>query len=494
MGEFSRTKDAASTLPRRRGRRSGSTRLLPEVEYLVVQGIANYYLTRERITPSQLVRQIATDCYGKGLKAPSRKAILSRVSKLRQHDVLVKREGRKRADQIARPVPGSFDVKKPFECWEIDHTPCDVFVVDDVERQPVQRPWLTLVIDVATRMVAGYYLSFEAPSATSVAMALRHAVLPKAQWLQSLGIACEWPVHGLPDKLHMDNGKDFHSRALRLGALRHGISLQYRPIKTPRFGGHIERLLGRTMNEIHTLPGSTSSNVLAKGDYNPELYSALTLQALDRWLAIEIAGKYHQSIHRSLGRPPIAVWQELSCNRPARLPSSEEEFAMDFLPFVERTVRRDGIALQNIRYWDDTLSPLVASGARNVIVKFNPRDLSTIYVSSKRFTNLPVRYADLGRPRVTLWELKAAQAELRKQGRSEQNEQMIFDAIIAQRFLIEDEVKSTKRTRQLKQRLIEARRADALTNQPKSRRTVKLPEVNHGDEEPVEPYDVEEWD
>lgn len=167
---------------------------------------------------------------------------------------------------------------------------------------------------------------------------------------------------------------------------------------------------------------------------------------------------------------------------------------MDFLPFVERTVRRDGIALQNIRYWDDTLSPLVASGARNVIVKFNPRDLSTIYVSSKRFTNLPVRYADLGRPRVTLWELKAAQAELRKQGRSEQNEQMIFDAIIAQRFLIEDEVKSTKRTRQLKQRLIEARRADALTNQPKSRRTVKLPEVNHGDEEPVEPYDVEEWD
>lgn len=491
--QFSRTKDPASTLQQPRGRRPGATQLSPEVEQVVELGIKNYYLTRERITPAQLVRQIAADCYSQRLKAPSRKAILSRISKLQQHDVYLKREGRKRADQIALPVPGSFNVKKPFECWEIDHSPCDVFVVDDVERRPVQRPWLTLVIDVATRMVAGYYLSFEAPSITSVAMALRHAVLPKSQWLHSLGITCDWPVHGLPDKLHMDNGKEFHSRALRLGAVRHGIKLDHRPPLTPRFGGHIERLLGRTMNEIHALPGSTSSNVLAKGDYDPELYSALTLQALDRWLAIEIAGKYHQSVHRSLGRPPIAVWHELTANKPVRMPVSEAAFAMDFLPFVERTVRRDGISLQNIRYWDDTLSPLVASGARSVIVRFNPRDLSTIFVTSKQFVNLPVRYADLGRPRVTLWELKAAQAELRKQGRSEQNEQMIFDAIVAQRFLIEDEVKSTKRARLRKQRLIEARRPDLLMNLQISRQPAPLPETQQGEEEPIQPYDVEEW-
>ena len=35
---------------------------------------------------------------------------------------------------------------------------------DEKYRLPIQRPWLTLLIDVATRMVGGYYLSLDPPS------------------------------------------------------------------------------------------------------------------------------------------------------------------------------------------------------------------------------------------------------------------------------------------------------------------------------------------
>lgn len=35
--------------------------------------------------------------------------------------------------------------------------------------------------------------------------------------------------------------------------------------------------------------------------------SALTLRELERYIALDIVGSYHQSIHSSLGRPPIAV-------------------------------------------------------------------------------------------------------------------------------------------------------------------------------------------
>jgi hypothetical protein len=34
---------------------------------------------------------------------------------------------------------------------QIDHTLVDVIVVDEIERKPIGRPWLTLVVDVATR-------------------------------------------------------------------------------------------------------------------------------------------------------------------------------------------------------------------------------------------------------------------------------------------------------------------------------------------------------
>lgn len=54
------------------------------------------------------------------------------------------------------------------------------------ERKPIGRPWVTLAIDVATRMVMGYKASFEAPSRLSVALCLTRAVAPKAELLANL--------------------------------------------------------------------------------------------------------------------------------------------------------------------------------------------------------------------------------------------------------------------------------------------------------------------
>jgi putative transposase len=67
----------------------------------------------------------------------------------------------------------------PLELVQIDYTVVDVVVVDELERYPIGRPWLTVVIDVATRVIMGYQLSLEPPSSTSVALAISHAVLRK---------------------------------------------------------------------------------------------------------------------------------------------------------------------------------------------------------------------------------------------------------------------------------------------------------------------------
>ena len=75
------------------------------------------------------------------------------------------------------------------------------------------------------------------------------------------------------------------------------------------------------MGALHLLPGTTFSNVEELGDYDPKRHAALTLRELERYIALEIVGSYHQSIHSGLGRPPIAVWKEheghSGCHRTA---------------------------------------------------------------------------------------------------------------------------------------------------------------------------------
>ena len=34
------------------------------------------------------------------------------------------------------------------------------------------------------------------------------------------------------------------------------------------------------------------------------------MKELEKWLTLEIVGKYHQTIHRTLLRPPMAVWRD----------------------------------------------------------------------------------------------------------------------------------------------------------------------------------------
>jgi transposase InsO family protein len=50
-------------------------------------------------------------------------------------------------------------------------------------RLPIGRPWLTLAIDVTTRMVARFHISLWGPSTVSPCLTLSHAVLPKNSWL-----------------------------------------------------------------------------------------------------------------------------------------------------------------------------------------------------------------------------------------------------------------------------------------------------------------------
>ncbi len=95
-------------------------------------------------------------------------------------------------------------------------------------------PWLTLAIDVHTRMVVGYHLSLNEPSVISIGLCLLNAVFDKSVLLEGIEVDASWPTLGMPRTVHVDNGSEFHSKAFLRGCQEHGIQVDWRPLGTPR--------------------------------------------------------------------------------------------------------------------------------------------------------------------------------------------------------------------------------------------------------------------
>jgi transposase InsO family protein len=98
---------------------------------------------------------------------------------------------------------------------------------------------------------------------------LLRSVFDKTAWLRDREITEEWPVAGLPESVHVDNAAEFKSRAFRRACENEGIAVIYRPPAQPRFGGHIERLIGTMMGAVHVLPGTTFRGPQDRGDCKP---------------------------------------------------------------------------------------------------------------------------------------------------------------------------------------------------------------------------------
>jgi putative transposase len=473
LGRYIADPRLTSLIPRSRGGVVGRHRLSAELETLVDQAIEAVYLTRQRAKIMDLVIEVRKRCRAVGLTPPSRTAITARVRAKPAKEVISRRQGRKAAEDRFRPVTGSLEAAAPLSLVQIDHTVVDVIVVDSASRAPIQRPWLTLAIDVYSRCVAGFHLSLEPPSATSVALCIAHATLPKQPWLAQRNIEAEWPAEGLMARLHLDNAKEFRSEALRRGCEQYGIGLDYRPVRTPHYGGHIERLIGTMMGKVHLLPGTTFSSVDERGDQNPEKVAAMTIDELDRWLGYAITGDYHLSRHRALGGTPLAAWKRgvvdhPTASRPAHAPVDARRLLIDFLPIERRLVRRDGISLNSIHYWSDVLATWIGEKKR-MIVRYDPRDLSRVFLLAPDNHYYDLTYRDLRRPPISLWEQRLALKRLREEGRSQYDENAIFRTIEAMRTIVDEAVNASKAARRQRERRLQVIRGGRID--PKNERS-----------------------
>jgi putative transposase len=492
LAKFIRDPTPSALLPSRRGRKTGRHVLGPEIEQVVAHLIRSYYLVAERPKVAQLCRVVQVQCKKLQLSPPSYKTIASRIREIDPAQAVRAREGEKAARSRYRVVGTGLRPRLPLELVQIDHTVVDVVVVDELERRPIGRPWLTVVVDVATRVIMGYHLSLEPPSSTSVALAISHAVLRKDAYLQSLGVHETWPIYGVPTTIHLDNAKEFHSQALARGSREHGIGLTYRPPGLPHYGGHIERLIGTLMGEIHLLPGTTFSSVADLGEYDSAKKSVMTLKELEQWLTLQICGVYHNSRHSALGTAPLTAWKTGldRLERGIPEPVDVKRFYLDFLPGERRLIRRDGIQLFRIHYWDNALSPLAGRTKQKFLVRYDPRDLSQVFVKDEANNDyIAIPYRDLSRPAISLSEHRSVMKQLARNRSLAATEDTVFAAVLAQRAVLEHSRKRTASARRKRERL------------PSRQRDLREREVDHrtesGNDESVtsvQPYKVEVWE
>jgi putative transposase len=479
----------SSLLPCKRGRSSNLRFLDPAREDLLAMCIKEFYLVPERPSLAALFQEVRRRFAERQLVAPNYRTLVRRVKGLDPRYAMSRRQGSKAAREKFGPVGVStLHADLPLDILQIDHTLVDVMVVDRERRLCIGRPWLTLAIDIATRAVVGFSVSLEDPSSLSISLVLTHAVLPKAAWLAGRELQnLEWPMEGLPRLVHVDNAKEFHAEALLRGCQEYGIAIEHRPRGQPHLGGHIERLIGTMMGAVHLLPGTTFSNASEKKSYDSEERAVLTLGELERWLALQIAGVYHLSVHSALGKTPLEAWREgvVKRKQPLRYPPSAEEFFLDFLPAVPRRIQRDGIHFHQVRYWDNALSAWAGRLKEPLLVKYDPRNLSRLYVRDLDGKHWPVPYADLRQPPIALWELTEARKRLRSRGSSGSTECALFANILEQRRIVKEAASRSQQRRR------QERIPSQVNAQPTVQETTARQDKSSDD---LKPYPVEIWE
>jgi len=183
--------------------------------------------------------------------------------------------GERRAAEGVRPGPRA---GRPLERVELDHTVLDLIVVDEEDRLPIGRPTVTLALDVYSGLPAGLYVGFEPAGYGAAMRCLLHAILPKEDARARYGTTHAWPVYGLPETLVVDREPHLVGGDLADACGPLGIHLDPTPVRRPWFKGAIERQF-RTQNTglVHGLPGTTFSNVLARGEYDADGLACISL-------------------------------------------------------------------------------------------------------------------------------------------------------------------------------------------------------------------------
>lgn len=371
---------------------------------------------------------------------------------------------------------------------QCDHTKLDILIVDSDGNLLSDRPWLTTIVDTYSSCVVGFRLWIKQPGSTEVALALRHAILPK-NYPNDYQLNKVWEICGPPFQYFFtDGGKDFRSKHLKAIGKKLGFQCELRD--RPPEGGIVERIF-KTVNTqvLKDLPGYTGANVQERPE-NAEKEACLTIQDLDKILASFFCDIYnHEPYPKDPGDTRFERWFK-GMGEKLPEPLDERELDICLMKEAQRVVQAHGsIQFENLIYRGELLK--VYKG-EYVTLRYDPDYILTLYVySCETDDNLEdfLGYAhavNMDTHDLSLEELKA----LNKQRSKARKEHFNYDALLAlgkRKELVEERKQDKKEKRRTEQKrlrstsnkssnLIELRKSRASKSLRKEENQEVLPE------------------
>ena len=348
--------------------------------------ISGFYLKPLKPTKKEVLWRVEQECKRLNATPIPKSTVYRMLGQIEDRYLVLFRDGKKAYEQKYRQVDVRDNVALgPLHVVQIDHTLLDIDVLDDERTGVVGRPWITVGLDEYSRMPWCIEIGWEPSSTKVLARAIYHGILPKNA-KQAYKTDNEWEVYGIPNIIYVDNGKEFHSKELQR-IVEHELQseIRYRPPKTPRYGGIVERFFG-TLNTqlIHNLYGTRKSNPKELGERDPEKEACITLSELKAFIYKFMIDIYPYQDHKGLPKEcpiPMAYYHQGldKCGLPRIVTIAEKDnFWIRFLPEARRKICREGIRVNSICYSSQITKPLVGySGQR---VKVDPYDVSYIYL------------------------------------------------------------------------------------------------------------------
>ena len=467
LSKFKTTNTLLSLIPKYKKRGGkGKSKLPKDIEITIDTFINERYLSRQKISIAKLHREINANLKYRGYRQVSYNTLRNRINQLDERKVFRIREGKSAYNNSLRESKKSYEVQYPLQVIQIDHTPLDIEIVDETYRKPIGRPYITVAIDIFSRMVYGLYLSLDAPSFYSVGQTIYLGFTPKDKYLKDLGIDSKWEIYGVPNTIHLDNAAEFRGEQLKRVCEIFNINIDFRPRATPYYGGHIERFI-RTLNqEIHSLMGTTFSNPQERKEYDSSKKAVFTLKELERYIVKWVTDYYHNAPHEGLqNKTPKEKFlegilgSETSSPAPLRVLTTQElEIAkISLLPYEERTIQRTGVSLHGITYYDEALIPFMTPAPQNkqkekYIFRYDPKNLSKIYFYhpiAQEYIEIPYKHSHLFS--ISLWELRRAREYIKAKSIGYYNELTLFETIQELRKMEEESADKTKLHRRRKE-------------------------------------------
>ena len=292
------------------------------------------------------------------------------------------------ADIAFNKVEGHTRPTRVLEKVEIDHTPLDLILLDDELHIPLGRPTLTMLVDVYSHCIVGYYFSFSEPSYDAVRRAMLNAMKPKSEVAKLYPDTInEWKCAGKIETLVVDNGAEFWSNSLELACEEIGINTQYNPVAKPWLKPFVERMFGTINTELlDPVPGKTFSNILQKHEYNPKKDAIMRfttfMQLFHKW----VVDVFHQDADSRFKYIPSQQWDQGFNTLPPTMLSNDDLQQLDVVLSISnhRVLRKGGIRLENLSYDSTELAnyrkQFSHKVSQEVLIKLNPDDISYIYV------------------------------------------------------------------------------------------------------------------